>query len=208
MARHEIPLCQHVKANGHLCESPALRGEDLCYFHRSVRVRTLRQRRAQRHNLPFQLPLLEDPESIQLAIGETLNALVAGQIDHKTAGLLLYGLQTAATNVRHTRFDIFDSTRRFNQYTSAEEDTLEEEIADEIRHEHRAAKRKAQRETARIAAATAESAEKPATPTATVTVTPATPTAIAMDNSAPLPPKKEAARNSLRAAATQALKGS
>ena len=66
--------------------------------------------------LPFQLPLLEDANSIQIAIGDTLNALLAGQIDHKTAGLLLYGLQTAATNVRHTDFETYESDRRATAY--------------------------------------------------------------------------------------------
>jgi hypothetical protein len=88
-------LCNHVKTNGTVCESPALKRKPYCYFHTASRERATRQRRAARLQQPFQLPLLEDANSIQLAIGETLNALLSGQIDHKTAGLILYGLQTA-----------------------------------------------------------------------------------------------------------------
>lgn len=135
MKKQETPLCNHVKANGTVCESPALKDESLCFFHKSARERVKRQRRAQRNWKPFQLPVLEDAESIQLAIGDTLNALLAGQIDHKTAGLLLYGLQTAAGNVRHTRFWTTESSRRFAHYHNQEEETLEQEIQQEIEAE-------------------------------------------------------------------------
>ena len=99
-----VPLCHHVKVNGVCCESPALRDQPYCYFHASARERSRRRRQAVARNLPFQLPILEDAESIQVAIGDVLNALLSGQIDHKTAGLLLYGLQTAASNVRDLDF--------------------------------------------------------------------------------------------------------
>jgi hypothetical protein len=124
------PLCHHVKANGTVCESPALKGEDFCYFHTAPRERTKRQRRAARLRQPFQLPLLEDANSIQLAIGETLNALLTGQIDHKTAGLVLYGLQTAAGNIRHTDFEVCETDRRAAAYRSEDSESGEEETAE------------------------------------------------------------------------------
>jgi hypothetical protein len=128
-------LCDHVKADGNLCKSPALNDNDYCFFHQASRERTKRQRRAARLKLPFQLPLLEDAQSIQIAIGDVLNALLAGQIDHKTAGLLLYGLQTAATNVRHAQFYISAESRRYTVYTNHEEETLEREIEQEVAEE-------------------------------------------------------------------------
>lgn len=121
MKPKETPLCNHIKTNGCVCESPALKDEDYCYFHIASRARRRRQQRAARLNLPFQLPLLEDANSIQLAIGETLNALLAGQIDHKTAGLVLYGLQTAAGNIRHTDFEVTEYDRRVDEYDEEEE---------------------------------------------------------------------------------------
>ena len=104
MASKEIPTCNHVNANGRFCKSPALNSDDYCYFHRSSRERTKRQLRHARQNLPLQLPVLEDEETIQLAIGDVLNALLADRIDCKKAGLILYGLQTAASNARHIDF--------------------------------------------------------------------------------------------------------
>ena len=127
-----IELCGHVKANGACCDSPALKDESYCFFHKAARERTKRMRRAARLKLPFQLPLLEDQESIQLAIGDTLNALLAGQIDHKTAGLLLYGLQTAASNARHANFETQTRDRVYEQYHNQEEEQLEREIEVDI----------------------------------------------------------------------------
>src|SRR5664280_3377733 len=136
MANH-IELCNHIKADGNVCESPALNDEDYCFFHRESRERIKRQRRAARRKQPFQLPVLEDAAAIQLAIGDVLNALLAGQIDHKTAGLVLYGLQTAAGNVRHVEFNDVEENRVYDQYNDDEQESLEEEIAEEIEEERK-----------------------------------------------------------------------
>src|SRR5664280_767687 len=128
MANH-IELCNHIKADGNVCESPALNDEDYCFFHRESRERIKRQRRAARRKQPFQLPVLEDAAAIQLAIGDTINALLAGQIDHKTAGLVLYGLQTAAGNIRHTDFALSEYDRQAEDYEEEEEESIEEEPA-------------------------------------------------------------------------------
>lgn len=142
MARsEEVQLCNHVKANGKCCASPALKDEPYCYFHRASRERTKRLRRAARLQLPFQLPVLEDMQTIQLAIGDVLNALLAGLIDHKTAGLLLYGLQTAAGNARRCDFDIYTFDRRFEHYQEEEEESLEREISREVAKEQKAARK-------------------------------------------------------------------
>jgi hypothetical protein len=53
------------------------------------------------HDTPLSIPPVEDSASIQLALIDVLNALAANQIDSKRAGLLLYGLQVAASNAKH-----------------------------------------------------------------------------------------------------------
>ena len=65
-------ICTHIKVNGVPCGSPALRGELFCYFHqRLIRgVRTPPKSRL--HPMAF----LEDPQSIQASLMETVNALV------------------------------------------------------------------------------------------------------------------------------------
>lgn len=51
------------------------------------------------------MPVLEDYESIQIAIMQVLRKLTTGHLDRKTAGLLLYGLQIASSNLRFAQFE-------------------------------------------------------------------------------------------------------
>ena len=57
------------------------------------------------------LPPLEDPVSIQLALIDVAQALAANRIDTKRAGLLLYALQVASANTKQMRFSRFDAVR-------------------------------------------------------------------------------------------------
>ena len=99
--------CQHVKTNGTQCGSPALRRNRFCYFHKRYqdeRIRLNADRR--RHGTAtFFLPVLEDANSIQMSLMQIMRLLLTGQIEHKTASLLLYALQTASTNLRQTNFN-------------------------------------------------------------------------------------------------------
>jgi hypothetical protein len=102
-----INRCQHIKVNGVQCGSPALKNRKLCHFHhrwQQGRIQ-LNANRARRSRYSLDLPILEDANSIQLALMQTMRLLLSNQIDHKTAALLFYGLQTASTNLRHTKFE-------------------------------------------------------------------------------------------------------
>jgi hypothetical protein len=152
------PHCKHLLVTGKFCESPALSGDDYCYFHRSSRERHKRHLRHIRQQKPLQIGLLEDTESIQVAIGDVLNALLAKQIDHKTASLLLYGLQTASAAAKTCNFRVWESDESVVRYTEWEQHTLDEEVDEEIRQEQRLAER-ARRKAAKAAAtATAQAA--------------------------------------------------
>ena len=129
------PTCNHVKSNGSFCGSPALANDPYCYYHRSARERTKRQLRQARRQQPLQLPNLEDSESIQIALGDVLNAILADRIDPRKAGLLLYGLQTAAANVHHVDFGVSRYDERIDEYTESEQDSLQQEIDQEIAQE-------------------------------------------------------------------------
>ena len=158
MASKAAPTCNHVKTNGRFCGSPALAGDEYCYYHRSARERTKRQLRHARQQKPLQLPLLEDRESIQIAIGDVLNAILADRIDSRKAGLLLYGLQTASSNAHKLHFHLsqFDDDR-LEEYTEYERTTLEKEIEAEIAQEAAAQggkDREAAEATAAVAAIT------------------------------------------------------
>ena len=97
MARaHLAPRCQHIKFDGLRCQSPALRGKRLCYFH--GRIHYPRPRRTV-------LPLLEDANSVQCALLSVQRALLEGTVDHDTARLLLHALQIAAANLKNVTFE-------------------------------------------------------------------------------------------------------
>lgn len=99
--------CQHLKINGTQCGSPALRRNRFCFFHKRFQDEQIKLSadRARRGVPTFVLPVLEDANSIQIALMQVIRLLVAQQIDHKTASLLLYALQTASSNLRMTQFE-------------------------------------------------------------------------------------------------------
>ncbi|MGH9491992.1 MAG: hypothetical protein ACRD2K_00695 [Terriglobales bacterium] len=97
MARaHQAPRCQHIKFDGLRCQSPALRGKRLCYFH--GRIHYPRPRRTL-------LPLLEDANSVQAVLLSVQRALLEGTVDHPTARLLLHALQIASANLKNVTFE-------------------------------------------------------------------------------------------------------
>lgn len=101
--------CQHLKINGTQCGSPALRRNRFCFFHKRFQDERIRLAadRKRRGIATFILPVLEDANSIQMALQQVMRLLVSRDIDHKTASLLLYALQTASSNLRQTRFEAY-----------------------------------------------------------------------------------------------------
>src|SRR5512143_1422917 len=101
-----ILRCHHLKTNGTQCGSPALRDHKFCYFHQRWRCRRLViNTNIQRERSKVTLPVFEDANSIQVGLMEVTRLLLTNQIDPKTAGLLLYALQTASANLKHTSFE-------------------------------------------------------------------------------------------------------
>ena len=101
-----VARCQHIKINGTQCGSPALRREIYCFFHmrwalKSMEIDESRQR--ERWNATLALP--EDANSIQMGLGEVIRLMLTRQVDHRTAALTLYALQTASANLKHTSFE-------------------------------------------------------------------------------------------------------
>lgn len=106
----QYPLCWHVHANGALCQSPALKDEDYCYFHLRERQRreVLFQARQAASNTvkdadvfdTLDLPMLEDANAIQVAASTLFHALGTRQIRPRRAALMLYALQIAHANLR------------------------------------------------------------------------------------------------------------
>lgn len=98
------PFCHHVKANGDLCGAVPLQNEKFCYFHMLTRERLRRQRQAFQRRKALQFGVLEDQDSIQLALGDLANAVLAGAVDLRKGFLVLQTLQTASKIAKHWIF--------------------------------------------------------------------------------------------------------
>ena len=110
MGMDDVPRCQHIKMNGTQCGSPALRWRRLCFFHDRIkreRAKIAADMTAQRR---FDLPLLEDANSVQVSLMKVIQMLGSGRMDHRTAGLMLYALQTASINLRNADFEAKNAT--------------------------------------------------------------------------------------------------
>ena len=82
-------VCRHIRTSGGRCRSAALANQNFCYYHLTQR----------QQSITLDLPPLEDRTSIQIAISRVLASLAAGMIDRRDAGMYLYGIQIAATNM-------------------------------------------------------------------------------------------------------------
>jgi hypothetical protein len=100
------------QVRGPSCETGTLLHHKFCYFHKQWRQKRLViNSNLQRERGQVTLPVLEDADSIQMGLVEVMRLLVTQQIDHKTAGLLLYALQTASANLKRTSFEPEQPTR-------------------------------------------------------------------------------------------------
>jgi hypothetical protein len=100
-----IRRCIHIKTNGIQCGSPALKDHVRCYFHLQASALNTYQLGSYENDAPFTLPLLEDAESVQVALQRVTFWLLNGRIDARTAGLVLYALQTASANLKRAAFE-------------------------------------------------------------------------------------------------------
>jgi hypothetical protein len=89
------PRCRWVRQDGTICGSPQLRKHIYCYAHKEM---------MEARALALRLPPPEDANAIQISVQRVQTALIDETISAKTAGLLLYSLQLAMTNVGRTTF--------------------------------------------------------------------------------------------------------
>jgi len=100
-----IPRCTHIKTNGTQCGSPALRGRRFCFFHKNWQDQRIQLNAQPASPLRFTMPVLEDADSVQVALMQVMRLILSGQLDPKIAGLLLYVLQTASLNLRQMKLE-------------------------------------------------------------------------------------------------------
>ena len=93
-----------------------MREHSYCYFHTRWHRKGMPVNPTPEERQELRLPTLEDANSIQAGLADVMRELRESTMDHKTAGLILYALQIASANVKHTSFEpsptemIIDST--------------------------------------------------------------------------------------------------
>ena len=103
------PICVHIMPGGRRCGSPAMRGDDFCFYHNNVDRRVprvnfmmyLSDPQPERNpNHQYEVPYIEDPESLQIAFTQFLHAVSEQHVTTDRAWLLLSALHGAARNLR------------------------------------------------------------------------------------------------------------
>jgi hypothetical protein len=92
---NDAPRCRWVRQDGTSCGSPQMRNHIYCYAHRQM---------MEARALMLRLPAAEDANGIQIGLMRIQKALIDDTISTKKAGLLLYSMQLAMTNVGQTTF--------------------------------------------------------------------------------------------------------
>ena len=89
------PRCRWVRQDGTSCGSPQMKRHIYCFAHRQM---------AEAQALALRLPPPEDANAIQVGLMRIQKALIEDTITTRKAGLLLYSMQLALTNVGQTTF--------------------------------------------------------------------------------------------------------
>jgi hypothetical protein len=106
-----VKICEHIKASGFRCGSPAAKGERLCYFHkglgqalpiRSVLFDPRLDQQADPAGAPriMMMPLLEDAASIQMAYMQVLGAILYNEVDTRKGRAMLSAIHGAQRNLK------------------------------------------------------------------------------------------------------------
>ena len=100
--------CMRIMPSGAHCGSPAMRQARFCYYHNRQHEQRLAleaDHARNTRNPQFTLPPLEDASSIQVSLTKIIRLLAAGQIETKTASVMLYTLQLATTNLQRATLE-------------------------------------------------------------------------------------------------------
>jgi len=105
-----VPICEHMKASGKRCGSPALRDKPFCFYHlvQEASLPSLRNMYIAYNPkaapgewpiLEFPTPALEDAAAIQIGFMQVLHGVANGNLDVRKAGRMLSALHGAAANL-------------------------------------------------------------------------------------------------------------
>jgi hypothetical protein len=97
--RFSDQICAQRKTDGDPCQSPALRGERFCHYHKVMGMPKINIDNGPSGHV--YLPVFEDAVSIQSAISDVCEMMLHRRIETKEASILLYAMQVASTNMAH-----------------------------------------------------------------------------------------------------------
>jgi hypothetical protein len=97
-----LTTCEHRFGNGRACKGLAIRGENFCRHH-------LRYKDQRDITSPdYEMPDLEDGDSVQLLVNEALRALVSGKMETNRGKTILWGALIASSNLKRAQLGRFD----------------------------------------------------------------------------------------------------
>jgi hypothetical protein len=114
------PRCRWVRQDGTSCRSPQMKQHIYCFAHRQM---------AEARTLMLMLPPPEDANAIQVGLMRIQKALIEDTISTKKAGLLLYSMQLALTNVGQTTFGQAKDEEMVRETVDEEEAFSEEAVS-------------------------------------------------------------------------------
>jgi hypothetical protein len=116
------PRCQWVRQDGTGCGSPQMKQHIYCFAHMQM---------AEARDLMLKLPPPEDPNAIQVGLMRIQKAVIEDTISMKKAGLLLYSMQLALTNVGQTTFGKAKDEEMVRETMSEEEAFSEKAVSNQ-----------------------------------------------------------------------------
>jgi hypothetical protein len=114
------PRCRWVRQDGTSCRSPQMKQHIYCFAHMQM---------AEARTLLLMLPAAEDANAIQVGLMRIQKALIEDTISTKKAGLLLYSMQLALTNVGQTTFGQAKDEEMVRETVDEEEAFSEEALS-------------------------------------------------------------------------------
>jgi len=91
-AAHDAPRCTHIARSGKRCAAPAMRGRDVCVYHK-----------INQDTEDIKIYEVEDATSFNLAANQVIKGIEQDKYDHRKATLLVYALQVAASNLKRLK---------------------------------------------------------------------------------------------------------
>jgi len=92
---NKAPRCSYLKSNGQQCRAPAMGSRYHCVFH----TRSIDNQQSPN----IRIEVLENSQSLQLAVKQIMEHIVAGRIQPQAAALLLRAVQIANSTLKPKR---------------------------------------------------------------------------------------------------------